>query len=64
MDRLLRIHEVAEMTGMPVETWRTWVARKQGPQPARLGRRLVWRESQIESWIDEQFELAATTGTK
>lgn len=58
MDKLLRIEDVAEMTGIPVNTWHYWRSTGKGPRPAKLGRRLVWRESQINSWIDEQFELA------
>lgn len=58
MDKLLRIEAVSEMLGIPVDTLRNWRAHGRGPQPAKLGRRLVWRESQINAWLDEQFALA------
>lgn len=62
-DPLMRIDDVAEYTGIPVSTWRTWRQRGHGPQAARLGAALVWRQSQIDAWLDEQFAKAAA-GTK
>ena len=59
-DKLLRINDVAAMTDTSVITWRHWIAtNKEGiPKPAKLGKRLVWRESQIERWLDEAFAAA------
>ncbi|MFC6154050.1 helix-turn-helix transcriptional regulator [Nocardioides yefusunii] len=63
-DPLLRIEDVAALTGIPVNTWRTWIASKKGPQPAKLGGRLFWRRSQIDRWLDEQFAAAAASERK
>lgn len=54
-ERLLRIGEVAEWTGIPEATLRYFRHEKRGPKCARLGRRLVYRESDVQAWIDAQF---------
>lgn len=59
MKTLLRIEEVAEMTGIPLATLRFWRASGHtGPKSAKLGRRVVYREADVLAWIDEQFEIA------
>jgi predicted DNA-binding transcriptional regulator AlpA len=58
MTKLLRLPEVAEMTGIPEATLRFWRATHQGPPSARLGRRVVYREADVVAWIDAQFETA------
>lgn len=61
MKTLLRINQVSEKTGIPVPTWRHWIATKRQdvPQPAKLGgSRLVWTEEQIDNWIASEFEKA------
>lgn len=62
MDKLLRIPEVAAMTGIPEATLRHWRATHQGPPNTRLGRRVVYREADVLAWIDAQFAGAATDG--
>lgn len=59
-DRLLRIREVADRTGIPEGTLRFWRHQGTGPKSAKLGRRLVYRESDVEGWIDAQFKDAAS----
>ena len=56
MEKLLRLPEVAEMTGLPENTLRFWRHLGTGPRSARLGRRVVYRERDVTEWIDEQFE--------
>ena len=58
---LLRIEDVAGMTGIPVATLRFWRHEGRGPHSAKLGRRVVYRLSDVEAWIDEQFETAAAS---
>lgn len=56
--RLLTMEEVAERTRLPLATlryYRTLNPRK-GPASAKLGRSVVYRESDVEAWIAEQFE--------
>lgn len=55
MDRLLTIEEVADLTRVPVNTLRYWRHCRTGPKAARMGKRLVWRESEVTRWVDEQF---------
>lgn len=60
MDKLLRIEDVAELTGIPVNTLRFWRHEKRGPKSANLGgRRVVYREADVVAWIDAQFESAS-----
>lgn len=54
-DRLLRVPDVAELTGIAQDTLRQWRHRGYGPRSARLGRRVVYRESEVLAWIDDQF---------
>ncbi|MDE0778926.1 MAG: helix-turn-helix domain-containing protein [Nocardioides sp.] len=53
--KLLRVPEVAEMTGISENTLRHWRHQGTGPRSARLGRRIVYRESDVEGWIEAQF---------
>jgi excisionase family DNA binding protein len=50
---LLRIEEVAELTGVPVSTLRYWRHRGQdeGPPMFRLGRRVVAYADDVHAWI-------------
>ena len=59
-DRLLTVPEVAEMTRLPEATlrWFRHVGLK-GPRSAKLGRRIVYRESEVLKWIDDQFAAEA-----
>lgn len=59
MDKLLRIEEVAAMTGIPMPTLRYWRARGAGPASAKLGKRIVYREGDVHAWIEAQFDAAA-----
>jgi predicted DNA-binding transcriptional regulator AlpA len=46
--------QVAEETGINPGTLRYWRATDQGPASFSLGRRVVYRRSEIERWITEQ----------
>jgi predicted DNA-binding transcriptional regulator AlpA len=54
MERLLTMPEVAEITRRPVDTLRYWRARGEGPPSFRCGRRVVYREADVASWIEDQ----------
>lgn len=58
-DKLMTIEEVAEATRLSVATLRWLRHNKRGPVAATLGRRLVYRESDVQKWIDEQFAGSA-----
>jgi predicted DNA-binding transcriptional regulator AlpA len=53
--KLLRVPEVAALTGIPENTLRFWRMQGTGPQSAKLGRRIVYREADVLAWVDEQF---------
>ncbi len=55
MTKLLRVADVATMTGIPEATLRFWRHQGTGPRSAKLGRRVVYREADVQAWIDEQF---------
>jgi predicted DNA-binding transcriptional regulator AlpA len=57
-ERLIRIEDVAELTGVSVNTLRYWRHSKTGPKSAKFGRRIVYREADVIAWIDQQFENA------
>lgn len=58
MEPLLRIDEVAARTGIAQSTLRWWRQSGQGPRSAKFGKRIVYRESDVEAWIDAQFTQA------
>lgn len=58
---LLFAEEVSEITRVPAATLRFWATQTdRGPRSARLGRRRVWRRSEVEAWVEAQFEASAT----
>ena len=57
--RLLRMEEVSERIGVPVGTLRYWRKTGTGPRAARIGRRVVYREADVEAWINAQFDASA-----
>lgn len=54
---LLHVEQVSKRTGIPVETLRWWRkrGRNEGPKSARLGRRVVYRRSDVDAWVAAQF---------
>jgi len=57
----LTLPEVAELIRTPVGTIYQWRSRspKQGPPAMKLGRRLVFARSDVDSWMAAQVESAA-----
>ena len=54
--KLLTINEVAEMTGLPVNTLRWWRHKGDGPRGAKFGGRVMYREQDVIDWINKAFE--------
>lgn len=63
-DRLVLIDEMAKRVGVSVDTARYWHATGYGPKGARIGRRLKYRESDIDAWINEQFSKDSAPAKK
>lgn len=57
---VIRIPEVAELTGIPENTLRYWRHQGIGPRSAKFGKRIVYRRSDVEAWIEEQFAKDAS----
>lgn len=53
--------QVAHETGIPAATLRYWRQINVGPTSFSLGKRVVYRRSEIERWISEQ-EMATRRG--
>jgi predicted DNA-binding transcriptional regulator AlpA len=54
-DRLLITDEASEMMRTPVATLAYWRHVGTGPRSAKIGRRVVYRESDVRAWLDAQF---------
>ena len=59
MEKLLTMPEVAEITRTPLETVRYWRSTGAGPSDfprgQKVGRRVLFRESEIREWLDRTF---------
>jgi predicted DNA-binding transcriptional regulator AlpA len=62
-DRLLNIEEAAARTRLPVATLRFYRHKGTGPRSAKLGRRVIYREADLDAWIEAQFTGEVTHGT-
>ncbi|UMB70103.1 helix-turn-helix transcriptional regulator [Mycobacterium paraterrae] len=61
-DEFLATATVSKITGVPVTTLRYWRHAGGGPASFTLGRRVVYRRSEIERWIAEQEEATRRGG--
>ena len=61
MNDLLTIEEAAERCRLSVNTLRWMRAQGTGPKTGKLGRRIFYREADLEAWIDAQFEKDQAT---
>ena len=57
--QLLTITETADLVRAPVATLRYWRHLGTGPRGFRLGRRVLYRRADIDSWINAQHDSAA-----
>jgi predicted DNA-binding transcriptional regulator AlpA len=55
MDRLLSIAETSVRTTVPVPTLRFYRHKSTGPRSFKLGGRVVYKESDVEAWIEQQY---------
>lgn len=54
-EKLLTLPEVSERLRTPVKTLRYWKRQGKGPQPCRIGTRLVYRESDVDAFVMQLF---------
>ena len=55
---LLTIAEAAQLLRTPVATLRYWRHLGTGPRSFRLGRRVLYRRDDLDTWIDAQRRQA------
>lgn len=54
-EKLITPKELADLVRSNENTLAYWRHMGTGPRWAKLGRRIVYRESDVQSWIDDQF---------
>jgi len=54
VDELLTTTEVATLTRAPIGTVRHWRHHGIGPRSFRVGKRVVYRRTDVETWLAEQ----------
>jgi hypothetical protein len=64
MDRLLTVEELAEYLQRPVATIRFWRYKGTGPKGANVAGRVMYRESDVQRWVAEQFEKDETVADR
>jgi hypothetical protein len=62
MEKLLTKEEVAEQLRRPPATLAFWRSKGLGPRSAKICGRVVYRQSDVERWIDEQFVVSGAGG--
>jgi predicted DNA-binding transcriptional regulator AlpA len=62
-DRLLRLPQILDLTGVGRTTWLTLVSRGEVGRPIKVGRASVWPESEIQAFIRERIK-ASREGAK
>ena len=53
--------QLEQWTGTKASTWRYWVSTGTGPKSFKIGRRRVWKRSEVVAWLAAQ-EAATGTG--
>jgi predicted DNA-binding transcriptional regulator AlpA len=61
VEKLLTMTEVAEALITPVETLRYWRQIGYGPPSCKLGRRVVYRESEVAAFVAQRMEAESPT---
>lgn len=51
--------ELEALTGTKASTWRYWASIGEGPPSFKLGRRRVWKRTDVLAWIAEQEQASA-----
>lgn len=55
MSDLLEFDDAAKLMRTSVETLRRWRRAGYGPRSATFGRRVFYRRTDVEAWINDQF---------
>ncbi|AOP54607.1 helix-turn-helix transcriptional regulator [Brevibacterium aurantiacum] len=60
IDRLLYVEEVAEMLRKTPSALRYMIHAGDAPKSAKIGGRRMFKKSEVNAWIEEQFDKAAS----
>jgi prophage regulatory protein len=56
--------DLEKFTGTKASTWRYWASIGSGPASFKLGRRRVWRKSDVMAWIAHQEAATVRDGVQ
>lgn len=59
-DEFLSAVDLERWTGTKASTWRYWVLTGTGPKSFKMGRRRVWRRSDVLAWVADQESATGT----
>lgn len=54
--------DLEKLTGTKSSTWRYWAHIGFGPASMKIGRRRVWKRSEVRAWLAAQEAATATDG--
>ena len=60
---LLTMREVSVRLRVPLATLQQWRKVGYGPRGEKIGRRVMYLESDVAAWVTQQFAATGTTGT-
>lgn len=63
MSEFMSTGQVSQETGINAGTLRYWRSTNQGPASFSLGKRVVYRRSEVDRWIAEQESATRRGGT-
>lgn len=53
--QLLTVEEASQALRVPVGTLRHWRLHGKGPKAARIGKRIMYRRSDLDAFVDDLF---------
>lgn len=59
MGTMMTLAEVAEYVRAPESTVRFWRHKGTGPKSFKIGRRVMFRQEDVEAWLEEQYSAGA-----
>ncbi|WP_282946999.1 helix-turn-helix transcriptional regulator [Cellulomonas endometrii] len=63
MSDLLKLPEISEQTGVPINTLRSLRASGRGPKTFMLAGRVVAKREDVNAWVQEQYDAADIEAT-
>lgn len=62
IEQLMDIPQLSELFRIPESTFRSWRHYGRGPKSFRLGRRVVYKRSDVEAWLKRQQDETGKGG--